>query len=117
MDNSTFILFMFSFVSMTAFGFSIYLIVRARKDSKRLFTMLEDAMDVSFKELQLNMHNVLKRYVIYKKPRLNTVNTETNETIVEVYIQMEAAEKRSCQRRMVPNDIIIIIEDIASDPE
>ena len=61
MYNSTFILFMFSFVSMTAFGFSIYFIVRARKDSKRLFTMLEesnkiilkikDAINVSFKEL------------------------------------------------------------------
>ena len=62
MYNSTFILFMFSFVSMTAFRFSIYFIVRARKDSKSLFTMIEesnkiifqikDAMDFSFKELQ-----------------------------------------------------------------
>ena len=94
MYNSTFILFMFSFVSMTAFEFSIYFILRARKYSKRLFTMLEesnrivfqikDAMDFSFKELQLNMDNVLKSNIIYKKPRLKTVHTETNETIVEV---------------------------------
>ena len=52
-----------------------------------------------------------------KNTRLKTVHTDTNETIVEVDIQMEAAEKRNCQRRLVPNDIIIIIEDIASDPE
>ena len=63
------------------------------------------------------MDNVFKSYVIYKKPRLKTVHTEINETIVKVDIQMEAAEKRSCQRRLVPNDVIIIIEDIASDPE
>ena len=123
-------MFMFSFVSMTAFGLSIYLIMRARKDSKRLFTMLEesketvyqikDAMDVSIKELQVNMDNVLKSHVIYKKPSLKTVHTETNETIVEVDIhsyQLEAAEKRSCQRRLVTSDVIIIIEEIASDPE
>ena len=76
---------MFSFVSMTAFGLSIYLIVGARKDSKRLFTMLEEsnetifqikeAMYFSFKELQLNinMDNVLKSHVIYNKPSLKTL--------------------------------------------
>ena len=79
---------MFSFVSMTAFKVSIYLIVRARKDSKWLFTMLEetnetifqikDAIDVSFKELQLNMDNISKSHVIYKKPSLKTIHTETN---------------------------------------
>ena len=71
-------------------------------------------MDFSFKELQLNMDNVLKIHVIYKKkPSLMTVHTETNETIVKVDIhccQMGAAEKRSCQRQLVPNDVIIIIE-------
>ena len=121
MDNSTFILFMLSFVSMTAL---------ARKDSKKLFTMLEesnktvfqmkDAMDVSFKELQLNMDSVLKSHVLYKKPSLKTFRTETNQTIVEVDIhccQKKAAEKQSCQRRLVPNDVIIIIEEIVSDPE
>ena len=75
------------------------------------FQIKEAAMDVSFKELQLKIVNV-----IYK----TTVQTETNETIVEVDIhccQMEAAEKRSCQRRLVPNDVIIMIEEIASDPE
>ena len=81
---------MFSFVSMTAFGLSIYLNVRARKNSKRLFTVLEesneaifqmkDAFDVSFKELQLNIDSVLKIHVIYKKPSLKAVQTETNET-------------------------------------
>ena len=57
------------------------------EESNKTIFQIKDAMDVSFKELQLNMHNVLKSYVIYKKPRLNTVHTETNETIVEVYIQ------------------------------
>ena len=81
---------------------------------------MKDAMDVFSKELQLNMDNVLKSHVIYKNLSLKTVHTETNETIVEVDIhccQMNAAEKRSCQRRLVPNDVIIIIEEIASDPE
>ena len=65
------------------------------------------------------MDNVLKSQVLYKKPSLKTVYTETKETIVEVDIhccQKEAAEKQSCQRRLVPNDVIIIIEDIASGP-
>ena len=44
-------------------------------------------MDVSFKELLLNVDNVLKSHVIYKKPSLKTVHTETNETIVDVDIQ------------------------------
>ena len=76
---------------------------------------MKDAMGVSFKELQLNMDNVMKSHVIYKIPSLKTVHTETNETIVEVDIhccQIEAAEKRSCQRRLVPNDVIIIIEGL-----
>ena len=81
---------------------------------------MKDAMDASFKELQLNMDNVLKSHVIYKKPSLKTVHTETNDTIVKVDIhccKMEAAEKRSCQRQFAPNDVIITIEEIASDPE
>ena len=62
----------------------------ARKDSKRLLSMLEelnetsfqmkDAMDVSFKELKLNMDNVLKSHVIYKNPSLKIVHTKTNKT-------------------------------------
>ena len=83
---------------MTAFGLSIYLIVRARKgfNLKRLPTMLEesnetifqmkDAKYFSFKELQLNMDNWLKSHIIYKKHSLKTVHTETNKTIVEVDI-------------------------------
>ena len=115
---------------MTAFELSIYSIVRIIKDSKRFFTVLEEsnetffqmkgARDVFFKELQLNMDNVLKSHVIYKKRSLKTVQNETHETIVGVDIhscQMKAAEKRSCQIRLVPNDDIIIIEEIASDPE
>ena len=62
------------------------------EESNRIIFQIKDAMYVSFKELQLNMDNVLKSYVIYKKPRLKTVHTETNETIVEVDIQMEATE-------------------------
>ena len=69
---------------MTAFGLSIYLIVRARKgfNLKRLPTMLEesnetifqmkDAKYFSFKELQLNMDNWLKSHIIYKKHSLKT---------------------------------------------
>ena len=38
---------------------------------------MKDAMNVSFKELQLNMDNVLKSHVIYKKLGLKTVHTET----------------------------------------
>ena len=82
MDTSNLYCSCFSFVSMTAFGLFIYLIARARKDSKRLFTMLEelnetifqlkDAMDFSFRELQLNMDNVLKS--------LKILHTKTNET-------------------------------------
>ena len=47
-------------------------------------------MDVSFKELQLNMDIVLKSQVIYKKPNLETVHIETNETIVkgDIYISI-----------------------------
>ena len=66
------------------------------------------------------MDNVLKSHVIYKKPDLKKVHTETSETILKVDIyccQMEAAKNWSCQRRLVLNDVIIIIEDIASDPE
>ena len=66
--------------SLTAFGLSIYLIVRVRKDSKRLFITLEesnktifqmkDAMDTPFKRLQLNMDNVPieKSYNLKKSP-------------------------------------------------
>ena len=81
---------------------------------------MKDAMDISFKELQINIDNVLKSHIIYKKPSLKTVHTETNETIIEVdtyCCQMGAAEKRSCQRRLVPNNVIIIIEEIASHPD
>ena len=57
---------------MTAFGLSIYLIVRARKgltslpimlkESNETIFQMKDAMYFSFKELQLNMDNY---YVIY----------------------------------------------------
>ena len=86
------------------------------EESNETIFQMKDAMDVSFKELQLNMDNVLKSHVIYKMPSLNTVHTETNETIIEVdthCCQMEAAEKRSCQSRLVPNDVIIIIGEIS----
>ena len=124
---------MFSFVSMTAFGLSIYLIVRARKDLKWLFTMLEEsnetifqmkeAMYVSFKELQLNMDKVLKSHVIYNKPSLKTIHNETNKTIVEVDIhccQMEAAKTAKLPNTIGPKGryyTIITIEEIASYPE
>ena len=96
-------------------------------DSNETNLQLKDAMDVSFKELQLNINSILKSHIIHQKPSLKTVHTETTETIVEVDVhfhQMDAAEKRSCQRlptsterQLVSNDVIIIIEDIASDPE
>ena len=75
------------------------------EESNETIFQMKEAMYVSFQELQLNLDNVLKSHVIYKKPSLKTVHNETNETIVEVDInccQMEAAEKRSCQRRLVP---------------
>ena len=41
---------------------------------------MKDAMDVSFKELKLNMDNVLKSHLIYKNPSLTIVHTKTNKT-------------------------------------
>ena len=54
------------------------------EESNETIFQMKDAMDVSVKELQLNMDNVLKSHVIYKKSSLKTVHTETNGTIVEV---------------------------------
>ena len=38
------------------------------EESNKIIFQIKDAMEFSFKELQLNMDNVLKSYVIYKKP-------------------------------------------------
>ena len=43
-----FILFMFSFVPMTAIGLSIFLFIIARKNSKRLLTILEESNETIF---------------------------------------------------------------------
>ena len=50
------------------------------EESNGTIFQMKDTMDVSFKELQLNMDNVLKSHVIYKNPSLKIVHTKTNET-------------------------------------
>ena len=71
------------------------------EESNETIFQMKEAMYVSFKELQLNMDNVLKSHVIYKKPSLKTVHNETNETIVEVDIhccQKSEAAKYDCSQ-------------------
>ena len=162
MDNLTIILI--SCLSMTtlamlSLGLFIYLIVRSKNDSKKMLTRLtesnetlfqmKDATDSSFNEFQLHMDCRLKSYVVYQKPTLKTVHTQTNETIVEVDVHChrnEIAEKQSCttnetivevdvqshrnaiaevqscptfieSERTISSDVIIVIEEIASNPE
>ena len=163
MDNL--IIILISCLSMTtlailSLGLFIYLIVRSKNDSKKMLTRLtesnetlfqmKDATDSSFIEFQLHMDRRLKSHVVYQKPILKTVYTQTNETIVEVEVHChrnEIAENQSCppnetivevdvqchrneiaekqsgptfigsEERTISSDVIIVIEEIASDPE
>ena len=125
------------------------MLTRLTESNETLFQM-KDATDSSFNEFQLHMDRRLKNYVVYQKPTLKTVHTQTNETIIEVDIHChrnEISEKQSCptnetiveldvqchrteiaekqsgptvigsEERSISSDVIIVIEEIASDPE
>ena len=86
------------------------------KWNETIFQM-KDTMDVSFKELQLNIDSILKSHVIYKKPSLKTVHTETNKTSRYTLMPDGGCRKAKLPKTIGPKQRYHHNREIALDPE